>query len=259
MMKSMLGQMMEPVQGKGTGDGKIRKTLGLPVALTVNRILSTHCICCLQNWKIGTSICLSKYARIAAEEKRAEMVMTEDAELVVVAYGLLSRVVKKAITEVRARGVKAGLIRPLTLWPFPDTHIQKCLDTAKLFLTIEISMGQMVEDVKLAVNGRVPVEFYGRIGVIPSPQEIERAIMAVAERGGWHENCIQGAPKPDRKEWHYCPGCGHGIIHRLIAECMDELDVREKTVGICPVGVGYWLMNILIAICWKRPMDGHPQ
>ncbi|MGI6487161.1 MAG: 3-methyl-2-oxobutanoate dehydrogenase subunit VorB [Syntrophomonadaceae bacterium] len=184
MSEGMLGQMMEPVQVREPVTERYEK----PWATTgcINRepnIVNTLHLLPTELEDRNQHL-FSKYARIAAEEKRAEMVMTEDAELVVVAYGLLSRVVKKAITEVRARGVKAGLIRPLTLWPFPDTHIQKCLDTAKLFLTIEISMGQMVEDVKLAVNGRVPVEFYGRIGVIPSPQEIERAIMAVAERGG---------------------------------------------------------------------------
>ena len=184
MSEGMLGQMMEPVQVREPVTEKYEKTWATTGCINraPNIVNSFHLP--PVELEVRNQHLFRKYARIAAEEKRAEMVMTEDAELVVVAYGLLSRVVKKAITEVRARGVRAGLIRPLTLWPFPDTHIQKCLDTAKLFLTIEISMGQMVEDVKLAVNGRVPVEFYGRIGVIPSPQEIERAIMAVAERGG---------------------------------------------------------------------------
>ena len=87
--------------------------------------------------------------------------------------------------EVRKKGIKVGLIRPVTLWPFPDEHIKKAAETARMFLSVEISMGQMVEDVRLAVNGKVPVEFYGRIGVVPSPEEIARQLIMLAEREGF--------------------------------------------------------------------------
>lgn len=126
----------------------------------------------------------NKYKEIKASEARAETFLLDDAELVIVAFGLMGRVVKKAIMEARKKGIKAGLIRPVTLWPFPDEYIEKCIQTAKLFLSVEISMGQMVEDIKLAVNGKVPVDFYGRIGINPSPEEISNQIMAVAEREG---------------------------------------------------------------------------
>lgn len=184
MSEGMLGQMMEPVEvrdqvteqydkpwatnGCAGRKPNIVNTLHLPPDELEER--NQHLF--------------QKYAWIKAQEPRAESMLIKDAELVVVAFGLLSRVVKKAVVEVRKKGVKAGLVRPITLWPFPDQHIKECLDTARMFMTIEINMGQMIEDVKLAVNGRVPVEFYGRIGVIPTPREVEEAIMAVAEKGG---------------------------------------------------------------------------
>lgn len=126
-----------------------------------------------------------KYKDIAQNEKRAETFMVEDADIVVVAFGLLARVIKRSVMEARKRGVKAGLIRPITLWPFPDDHIKKAADTCKVMLAVEINMGQMIQDIRLAVEGRVPVEFYGRIGILPNPEEITREILALAEREGF--------------------------------------------------------------------------
>jgi 2-oxoglutarate ferredoxin oxidoreductase subunit alpha len=125
-----------------------------------------------------------KYDAITNREKRAESYLTEDADLVVVAFGLMARIAKRAVMEARKTGVKVGLIRPITLWPFPDDEIIKAAKTARRFLSVEISMGQMIEDVRLAVAGRVPVDFFGRIGVTPNPEEIFRAILQIAEREG---------------------------------------------------------------------------
>jgi 2-oxoglutarate ferredoxin oxidoreductase subunit alpha len=125
-----------------------------------------------------------KYDEIVSREKRAESYLTEDADLVVVAFGLMARIAKRAVMEARKSGVKVGLIRPVTLWPFPDTEIIKAAQTAKRFLSVEISMGQMIEDIRLAVAGRVPVDFFGRIGITPNPEEVYRAIMQLAEREG---------------------------------------------------------------------------
>lgn len=127
----------------------------------------------------------NKYDEISRLEKRAESYLTEDADLVVVAFGLLARIVKKAVMEARKKGIKVGLIRPITLWPFPDKEISQAAQTAKRFLSVEISMGQMIEDIRLVVAGQVPVEFYGRIGVTPNPEEILREIMLIAEREGF--------------------------------------------------------------------------
>ncbi len=114
-----------------------------------------------------------KYKTIQATEQMAEEYMTEDADIVVVAYGASSRVSRSAVDMARKQGIKAGLIRPITLWPYPVDTIKKVAKTAKVFLSVEMSMGQMVDDVRLAVNGAVPVEFYGRTGgIIPTPKEV---------------------------------------------------------------------------------------
>ncbi len=114
-----------------------------------------------------------KYDLIKKTEQRAEEYLVEDADIVIVAYGASSRVSRSAVDKARKEGIKVGLIRPITLWPFPEDFILKYVDSAKVFLTVEMSMGQMVEDVRLAVNGKKPVEFYGRTGgVIPTPNEI---------------------------------------------------------------------------------------
>lgn len=117
--------------------------------------------------------------------KGPKLFWVEDADIVVVAFGLLSRIAKKAVIEARQKGYKVGLIRPVTLWPFPEEIISKAAATAGTFLSVEINHGQMIEDIKLAVNGKASVEFYGRIGVIPSPEEITRQIIQLAEREGF--------------------------------------------------------------------------
>ena len=83
--------------------------------------------------------------------------MLEDAEIVIAAFGIAARVAKNAVSAARAEGIKAGLIRPITLWPFPEKSFKKALGTAKQFISVELSMGQMIEDVKLATDCSVPV------------------------------------------------------------------------------------------------------
>lgn len=122
-----------------------------------------------------------RYDEACANEQMCEEYLTEDADIVVVAYGASARVARSAVEAARAEGVKAGLFRPITLWPFPKTTLDKLADSAKQFLTVEMSMGQMVEDVKLVVNGRKPVEFYGRTGgIIPTPAEVKAEIMKLS-------------------------------------------------------------------------------
>ena len=107
----------------------------------------------------------------------------DDADVVVVAFGASARVARSAVVEARARGVKAGLIRPITLWPFPVDALEAAVPTARAFLSVEMNMGQMVDDVRLAVAGRRPVEFFGRTGgVIPTPVEVLARIEDLDER-----------------------------------------------------------------------------
>ena len=98
---------------------------------------------------------------------------TEDADIIVVAYGVAARFVRSAVNIARQQGIKAGWIRPITLWPFPTEQINKAADQTPIFLTVELSCGQMVEDVKLAVAGKASVLFYGRAGGgVPTVEQI---------------------------------------------------------------------------------------
>lgn len=179
----MLGQMMEPVEfpekqvrdlpvkdwattgTQGDGERKITNSLRLdPADLEVH---NNH----LQQ----------KYATIANQEVRYEMYLTDDADYIFVAYGTVARIVKSAIQKAREKGIKAGLIRPITLWPFPERPFIETRDRVKAYLTVEMSAGQMVEDVRLAVNGHKPVHFYGRTGgMVPDSDEIFAKLMQLA-------------------------------------------------------------------------------
>ncbi|MDH7515955.1 MAG: 3-methyl-2-oxobutanoate dehydrogenase subunit VorB [Bacteroidota bacterium] len=118
-----------------------------------------------------------KYAEVEANEVRYETAHLEDADMVLVAYGLSARICKKTMELLRAKGRRVGLIRPITLWPYPKDVIAKAAEHARGFLTVELNAGQMVEDVRLAVDGRRPVEHYGRMGgIIPSPEEIAAVV-----------------------------------------------------------------------------------
>ncbi|MFC2149373.1 3-methyl-2-oxobutanoate dehydrogenase subunit VorB [Candidatus Auribacterota bacterium] len=107
---------------------------------------------------------MKRYAEIRDKEVICETYNTEDADLIYVAYGISARLCKTAVNDLREKGMKVGLVRPVTLWPFPDRIINALADTKKIFLTVEMSNGQMVEDVRLAVNGKSKVCFYGRGG-----------------------------------------------------------------------------------------------
>ena len=119
-----------------------------------------------------------RYAKVQAEEQMAEEYLVDDADIVLVAYGASARVSRSAVDMARKNGIKAGLIRPITLWPFPVDAIAKAAEHVPKFLTVEMSMGQMVDDVRLAVKCARPVEFYGRTGgMIPTPMEVYNKIV----------------------------------------------------------------------------------
>lgn len=114
-----------------------------------------------------------KYSQIENEETRYEEYKCEDADYVLTAFGLVARVCQKTAELAREKGIKVGVFRPITLFPFPTKPLAKLAGKVKGFLDVEMNAGQMVEDVRLAVNGKVPVEFHGRMGgMIPSPEEI---------------------------------------------------------------------------------------
>jgi len=121
----------------------------------------------------------AKYIRAQNEEARSEQYQTEDAEVLVVGYGIVSRVLRSAVEEARNNGLRAGLFRPITLWPFPSKALAEVAAKVQKVIVVELSNGQMVEDVRLALNGRVPVEFYGRVGGnVPSVEEVHAELVA---------------------------------------------------------------------------------
>ncbi len=178
----MLGQMMEPVEFPEVVPTPHEK----PWALTgtkgqrkPNIVNSLY----LQPQELERTIIerQKRYDIIREKEVQVELQYMDDAEFAVVAYGATARVVKSAVSKARAKGIKVGLIRPITLWPFPEKEIAAAAKQVKAMLTVEMSMGQMVEDVRLAANGACPVGFFGRTGgIVPSPAEVLAEIEKMA-------------------------------------------------------------------------------
>lgn len=170
----MLGQMMEPVElpeAVAELPAKPWATVGHNNERPHNIVNSLY----LAPQELEDTVVkrYERYATIKANEQRAETYLTEDAEIVIVAYGASARVARSAVSKAREQGIKAGLIRPITLWPYPEDAIETVIPTAQAFLVVEMSMGQMVDDVRLAVNGRRPVNFFGHTGgIIPTPEEV---------------------------------------------------------------------------------------
>lgn len=179
----LLGQMMEPVtfpERKTELPPKPWATNGHGFKREHNIVNSLY----LVPEELENSI-RSRYERyevIKANHTEAESYLCDDAEIVVTAYGAAARVAKSAVNRARAMGIKVGLFRPITLWPFPVKEINESCKNAKALLDVEMSMGQMIEDVKLAINCSKPVHFFGRTGgVIPSPDEVLGEIKKLSE------------------------------------------------------------------------------
>lgn len=181
----MLGQMMEPVEFKDADVSELPEktwaTSGTGMKRKKNIINSLF----LEATELERLVLerQKRYDEIAKNEVRYEAVDVQDADIVLVAYGTTSRIAKTAMAKAKEQGLKVGIIRPITLWPFPTEAFEKALEgKAKKFLCVEMSTGQMIEDVKLAVNGRAEVEFFGRTGgIVPTPNEILNKII---ELGG---------------------------------------------------------------------------
>jgi 2-oxoglutarate ferredoxin oxidoreductase subunit alpha len=180
----ILGQMMEPVVlEKRPG----RKLPAKDWALTGAKGRKQNIVRSLWlgegvleelNYKLG-----DKYKQIEQNEVLCEQYKIDDADVVVVAYGIAARIVRSAVGRAREEGIKAGWIRPITLWPFPTEQVSKAADEFRIFLVVEMSNGQMVEDVRLAVNGKSPVLFYGRPGGgVPNVDKILNKIRQLALR-----------------------------------------------------------------------------
>ena len=178
-----LGQMMEPVDFElaakreipektwaacGT-EGKRKKNIVNSLYIDPNELEQTV----IERFK--------RYDEIAEKEVKYEEYKCDDADIVIVAYGITSRIAKTAIAAARAKGIKVGLFRPITLWPYPKKQLGTLADTAKHFLVTELNMGQMVDDVKVAIECKKPVSFFGRTGgMIPAPADVLAEIEKIA-------------------------------------------------------------------------------
>ena len=180
----VIGQMMEkvklPAYKRRRTEAEIREqcpwaTLGKPADRKPNIIttleLDSH------KMEVNNLRLQAKYRKIEKELCMHQEINCEDADYILVAFGSAARICQKAMDLCREKGIKVGLIRPITLWPFPSKEIEKYADKVKGMLTVEMNAGQMVEDVRLAVNGKVKVEHYGRLGgIVPTPSEVVDAL-----------------------------------------------------------------------------------
>ncbi len=180
-----MGQMMEPV----SLDYEETEPIAKPWATTGTKMEREH--------NIVNSLFLQpdelektnferydRYKKIEETECMYEEYMMEDAEICVTAFGIAARVSKNAINEARKQGIKVGLIRPITLWPFPVAPYKKAAEKVSQIISVELSMGQMIEDVKLATECKVPISLCNRAGgMIPSPEQVLEAIIE-ASKGG---------------------------------------------------------------------------
>ncbi len=175
----MLGQMMEPVEfvdskksrKQATKDWTLTGANGRPSRI-IRSLLLDPAVEEEHNWKL-----VRKYERIAQKETLVENHLLNDAVMAVVAFGTAARIAKGAIIRAREQNIKIGMFRPITLWPFPAQALRQLSKTIKHFLVFELNTGQMVEDVRLALEGRGEVHFYGRPGgIIPTPLEVSRVI-----------------------------------------------------------------------------------
>ncbi len=179
MGDGMLGQMMEPVVfPEQSGAAQIEK----PWAATGTAMKRKHNIInslFIEPDELEQLVLerQKRYDAICTNEVMVETVDCEDADVILTAYGTIARIAKTAKSILSEKGIKAGVIRPITLWPFPVAAYQKAAERGVPFLSVEMSMGQMVEDVRLAVNGKAPVHFYGRTGgMIPTPAAIAEEV-----------------------------------------------------------------------------------
>lgn len=174
----MLGQMMEPVEFKHEAPevpsvraNALRGATGRP-SRYVKTFTSKSSELEELNWSL-----FRRYKLIKQQESTWETYLVDDAELIVVAFGIAARIAKGAIKNARKEGLKVGLFRPVTLWPYPDEALRALANKTRHFLCFELNMGQMLDDVKLALDGSGEVEFYGRPGgVIATPSEIQHVI-----------------------------------------------------------------------------------
>ncbi len=182
-----MGQMMEPV---ALDELKVGAAVEKPWATTGTKLERVHNIvnslfldpAALEQTNFER---FDRYKTIEENEVMYEEYLMDDAEICIAAFGIAARVSKNAIDEARKEGIKVGMIRPITLWPFPVVPFKKAADQVQAMISVELSMGQMIEDVRLATECKVPVSLCNRVGgMIPSPEQVLESIRATAKKIG---------------------------------------------------------------------------
>lgn len=182
LMDGFIGQMMEPVEFPASVVAPLSKSWAIhgDAATRTNLISSIYLL--PEELETHVRHLEAKYTEASRGTAMFENYRTSDADVITIGYGIVARILKTAVDLARKRGIKAGLLRPITLWPFPTREIAFESEWAKCFLTVELSNGQMVEDVRLAVNGRRPVKFYSRVGgMVPTTDELLEQIIKASE------------------------------------------------------------------------------
>ncbi len=184
----MMGQMMEPVE-LPEGEEKPRTVEGYEKWATYGakdrkaNLVKTLFLNPAESWEHVNRL-KDKYDEISRNEVRWEETDTEgELDVLLVAYGTMARICKTSMEQLKEKGVRVGMLRPISLWPFPTMPIRELAPRCKVVVSVELSMGQMVEDVDRAVQGRAPVEFYGKAGgFIPTPEEVTENLLKLVRR-----------------------------------------------------------------------------
>ena len=243
----VLGQMMEPVRLPEEMTGTMERPWVTDGCRGRERRIVKTLYLDSQQLEAHNRRLQAKYVELAAQEARSECYRTEGAEVLIVAFGICARVARTAVDNLRDGGVRAGLFRPVTLWPFPSSDLKAAAAGVEAILTVELNAGQMVDDVRLTLPGagRALLRAHGRHRRIRIGNRSRSAEDSNGESGGMKRTAFTHPRTLTAARFHYCPGCGHGVAHRLVAEVIDELKLRERTVGVAPVGCSILMYNYM--------------
>ena len=172
-----VGQMMEPLDLTESKPHFVHKPWAVQGTATTRKNLLTSIYLESDELEAHQRALEVKYARAKDREQRHELYLADDADVLLVGYGIVSRVLRTAAEAARKEGMKVGVFRPITLWPFPDPALREAVEHAQRVVVVELSNGQLIEDVRLALEGELPVEFYSRVGGnVPSVEEVQEVL-----------------------------------------------------------------------------------